>query len=70
MPDLQGKPTFELLDRLDAIEAELNALPDAVEVAGLASAVDGFARVHELLRETALIHVEITRRAATGWRPM
>ena len=71
MPDLSTKTNDQLFDRLGELEAEINAhTARADEVRDSDSASAAFVTLHEQLSEVALIHIEMARRTATGWRPL
>jgi hypothetical protein len=58
MSEFSGKTNDQLLDRLGQIEQELESTePSSVATLALA-------------REVTLIHIELARRTATGWRPL
>lgn len=66
MPDFSAMTSDELYDRLAQIET-------AVEAAEPDPAVSSAVVVHQVLnhlREVALIHVQLAKRTATGWRPL
>lgn len=69
MSDLSTKTDGALLDRLSEIEREINARAER-PISGIEDAVTASVQMHEWLREVALIHIELARRTATGWRPL
>jgi len=65
MPDLRTRTSEQLHDRLTEIETELG------HPAADGQLFDDVMRhLADLLREIGLIHIELARRTATGWRPM
>lgn len=69
MPDLSTKTNDALFDRLSQIEGEINARAER-PIAGIEDAVTASVQLHEWLSEIALIHIELAKRTATGWRPL
>lgn len=65
MPDLDFSttPTPKLVDRLDELERDVNAAPPQ-------GAVGALTYLYLRMKEVALIHIELARRTATGWRPL
>lgn len=69
MPDPSTKTNDALLDRLAEIEQAINARA-AQPIDGIADATLATVQMHEHLTEIALIHIELAKRTATGWRPL
>lgn len=65
MPDLSTKTNEQLFDRLGELETQLSAEPLAGDLI-----TEVARRVINALREVGLIHIELARRTATGWRPL
>lgn len=69
MSDLSTMTNDALFDRLGEIEQAINARA-ARPIAGIDDAVTASVQLHEWLSEVALIHIELAKRTATGWRPL
>lgn len=67
MPDT--RTTDQLIDRLDEIETAVKGLT-AAAVTDLPSAAGKLADYVNHMAEISLIHIELARRTATGWRPL
>lgn len=66
MSDLRTKTNDQMLDRLAELERDVEAAEpqEGQQVLPVAH------RLCNLTREVALIHIELARRTATGWRPL
>lgn len=65
MPDFSTKTSVELLDRLGELERAVDVEPTPGH--SIAAAMQN---LYGRMKEATLIHIELARRTATGWRPL
>lgn len=64
MPEFSTMTSDKLLDRLGELERDV----DVPQPGGSVGAA--MSRLYARMKEVALIHIELARRTATGWRPL